>query len=93
MAALTDFLPAHSTVAQRTWLVLWLVSGQVYFIFIVMVMEIGKTMGLFGGKAGWVQLCVVIFSVIPLCTVVTSVIGGFVVVAQMIQQDKMCIRV
>lgn len=93
MAALTGFLPAQSTVAQRTWVVLWLVSGQTFFIFIVMVMEIGKTMGFFGGEAGWVHVCVIVFSSIPLCTAVTSVIGGLVVVAQMIEQDRVCIRV
>lgn len=92
MAALTHFLPAYSTVAQRTWIVLWLVCGQGYFIFLVIALELGKALG-FNGEVGWLMPSVVVIATVSLCTVVTSAIGGFVVVAQMIQQDGMCIRV
>lgn len=92
MAALTHFLPASSTVAQRIWIVLWLVCGQGYFIIMVIVLEIGKKFG-FDGAVGWLRPFVVVVATVSLCTAVTTAIGGFVVVAQMIQQDKMCIRV
>lgn len=92
MAALTHFLPAYSTVAQRTWIVLWLVCGQGYFIFMLIVLELGKTFG-FNGEVAWLMPFVIAISSVSLCMVVTAAIGGFVVVAQMIQQDRMCIRV
>lgn len=75
------------------WTVLWLVSGQGCFIFMVMVMEVGKTIGLFGEESGWLVACVVMSASISYCTVVTCAIGGLVVVGQMIQQDRLCIRV
>lgn len=92
MAALTDFLPAHSTAAQRTWIVLWLVSGQGYFILLVMVLELGRNLG-FNREVGWLMPYVVVIAGVSFCAVLTSAVGGFVVVAQMVHQDRMCIRV
>lgn len=93
IAALTDFLPADSTVAQRTWILLWLVAGQGYFMLMVMVLELGKSYGFNGEVVGRLMPYLVVITTVSLCTVVTSVVGGFVIVAQLIQQDKMCIRV
>lgn len=96
MAALTGFRTANSTFAQRTWIILWVVSGQGCLLVVIVVMEISQALGfsdsdgLFSGRwskaVGLVAFAIAIF-------VVTCAIGGFVVVAQMILQDKVCIRV
>lgn len=93
MVALTGFEPAQSTLAQRTWIMLWLVSGQVYFIFLVMVLELDRALGFSRVVGSLTPFLVVAVATVSLCTVLTSGIGGFVVVAQMIQQDRICIRV
>lgn len=58
----------------------------------MIVLELGKILG-FNGEVRWFTPCALAIASVSLCTVVTSVIGGFVVVAQMIHQDRMCIRV
>lgn len=62
-------------------------------MLMVMVLELGKSYGFNGEVVGWLMPYLVVITTVSLCTVVTSVVGGFVIVAQLIQQDKMCIRV
>lgn len=70
---------------------LWLGSGQVGMTLMLAVMELRQRLGFsregprlraFGQVAGMVGVCVVL-----VCAV-----GGYVVVAQMILQDKVCFR-
>lgn len=91
IGALTGFRSANSTLAQRAWIMSWLVSGQVSVVLIVGVMELRQRLGFsregpalraFGRAAGMVILGVV----------VVCAIGGYVVVAQMILEDKVCFR-
>lgn len=92
IAALTGFRSANSTVAQRTWTLLWLVSGPVGMILIVLATDMDTFLydteqEIVVQGYGWWAAAVVV------CAAVVSTIGGFVVVAQMILQEKMCIRI
>lgn len=93
IGVLSGFQPAFSTVVQRTWILLWLVCGQGTFVFIVIVMEVCVVLRLFGEESGWLVVCISLFSSILSCGALASTIGGLVVVAGMIQQDGICIRV
>lgn len=59
---------------------------------LVTVMEAHKALGISWDTAP-LGLAGVLAGLVVVVTVVTSAIGGFVVVAQMILQDKVCIRV
>lgn len=92
MAILTGFRSADSTLAQRTWILLWLLSGQGCVILVIVVMEFAYPTEYMMDEGSNIVFGLVATMVVG-GAVVTCAVGGFVVVAQMILQDEICIRV
>lgn len=91
MATLTGFRSVNSTLAQRVWILLWLVSGQVLLLGVGVV---DLTVFKFGmEKSPTVMRCEKWGYPIAMLVAMTFAIGGFVVVVQMISHDQICIRI
>lgn len=70
---------------------LWLVSGQVGIILMLVVMEVRERLGV-SREGSWVRAFGLVSGVVGSCVVVVCAVGGYVVVAQMILQDQVCFR-
>ena len=80
--ALTNFKPGRSTTAQRSWVMCWLVLGQIFAPSVT---------GLeFISEDG--RLRRVLMAVLSACYYGMATIGGFVVVAKMVYSDQVCVR-
>lgn len=83
---MTGFKSANSTLVQRVFIILWLVSGQALILILVALDKCGDRLSAELETVAWGG------GLIGLFLVLISAIAGFVVVAQMILQEKMCIR-
>lgn len=70
---------------------LWLGSGQVGMTLMLVVMELRERLGV-SREGPRLRAVGVVAYMVGMCVVLVCAVGGYVVVAQMILQDKVCFR-
>jgi len=87
---MTNFEKRSSTLSQRVWIMLWIVTGQVAPIGVVCVMQLMRKSPWWRGSS-WLLLNSLLVLLVPVASF--GCVGGVVVVVKMIHEFGVCATV